>query len=266
MPTVSDSPIIELRNVTVQYRLPKENYTNLKEFVIHLVQRKVQFERFSALNDITFQVKPNQIFGIVGKNGAGKSTMLKVIARVLLPTQGRVIVRGKVFPLLELGGGFHPDLTGRENIFVNGELLGIPLETIKNKFDEIVDFAELHEFIDAPLRTYSTGMISRLAFSVATCQKPDILLADEVLSVGDVAFQKKCIDRIDQYTKQGSTILLVTHSVRTVRNFCTDAVWIDHGKVKMIGTSGEIADAYQQTMIGSGTELPIAQQGEMEFN
>jgi len=246
--TTSLLPAIELSGISVCYRVPRENLSSIKEFTIKWIKKDLKYEEFWALKNIDFSIFPGQVFGILGKNGAGKSTLLKVLARVLLPTSGRVIIRGQVFPLLELGGGFHPDLTGRENVFINGELLGIPRNEIKRRFDEIIDFSEIEEFIDAPIRTYSTGMITRLAFSVATCKRPDILLADEILSVGDVAFQEKCINRIKGFAGNGSTIILVSHSIQTVRSFCSQALWLDHGQIKYLGFAEDVAEHYQNYM------------------
>jgi ABC-type polysaccharide/polyol phosphate transport system ATPase subunit len=200
-----------------------------------------------ALNQIDLEVEDGEILGIIGRNGAGKSTLLKVISRVLVPTGGRVRIRGMVSPLLELGAGFHPELTGRENIYLNGTLLGHSHRDIDSHLDEIIEFAELGDFIEAPLRTYSSGMVARLGFSVATTWKPEILILDEVLAVGDEAFRHKCQLRMEKYRDHGTTTLLVTHDSITVETLCSRAVWMDHGQVKAIGPSHEIVELYRQS-------------------
>lgn len=190
------TPIIQLENVSVRYRLPSERIGTLKEYTIRFLQRRLRHRDFWAVHDLSLNVNRGEVFGIVGDNGAGKSTLLKVISKVLRPTTGRVRIYGKIAPLLELGAGFHPELSGRENIFLNGALLGYSHEQMSNVFDEVVDFSELSQFIDAPIRTYSSGMYARLGFAVATAHQPEILIVDEILSVGDEAFQRKCTDRI----------------------------------------------------------------------
>jgi lipopolysaccharide transport system ATP-binding protein len=238
--------VIQLDNVSVRYRLPEERIGTLKEYAIRLLQKKVRYNSFLALRDVTIAVKKGEIFGFIGRNGAGKSTLLKVISRVLVPTEGRVWIQGQVSPLLELGAGFHPELTGRENVFLNGTLLGHSRREIEAHFEEITDFAELGAFIDAPLRTYSSGMIARLGFAVATTWKPEILILDEVLSVGDEAFQLKCQKRMEGFRTNQATTLLVTHSMQTVENLCTRAAWIDHGVIKAVGSPSEVIQAYRQ--------------------
>jgi ABC-type polysaccharide/polyol phosphate transport system ATPase subunit len=241
----SDDRIIALENISVIYRIPHEQIRSLKEFAIRWLQRRVTYQVFNALSNVNLGVNVGEVFGLVGKNGAGKSTLLKLIARVLLPTAGRVWVKGRVAPLLELGAGFHMDLTGRENIFLNGTLLGYSHRFLVENFDQIVDFSELSEFIDAPLRTYSSGMIARLGFSLATSSKPDILIVDEILGVGDEAFQIKCSERIERYRKEGATILLVSHSMNTIKRLCTRAALLDHGKLKVVGAVDEIIEQYR---------------------
>lgn len=237
-------PVIRFENVAVRYRLPHEGVSGVKEYAIRFLQRRIQYEEFWALQDINFEVHPGEVFGIIGRNGAGKSTLLKVMARVLHPTRGRVVMRGKIAPLLELGGGFHPELTGRENIFLNMALLGFSHDETEALFDEIVDFAEIPEFIDAPLRTYSTGMVARLGFAVGTCVPPDILLVDEVLSVGDALFQQKCLDRMNSYQRNGTTIVIVSHSMATVQTFCQRAMWLNQGQVQALGDVDQVIEAY----------------------
>lgn len=238
------NPVIILNNITVRYRAPEEVIGTFKEYAIQVLRRNVRYREFLALNRVDLQVNQGEILGIIGRNGAGKSTLLKVISRVLIPTEGRVRIRGMVSPLLELGAGFHPELTGRENIFLNGTLLGHPRREIESHLSEIIEFAELDAFIDSPLRTYSSGMIARLGFSVSTTWKPDILILDEVLSVGDEAFRYKCQLRMKKYRDEGATTLLVTHDSATVKSLCSRAVWLDHGQVKAIGSSDEIVELY----------------------
>jgi ABC-2 type transport system ATP-binding protein/lipopolysaccharide transport system ATP-binding protein len=239
-------PVIVLDKVSVHYRAPEQVIRTFKEYAIQLVKRNVRFKEFRALNHVDLQVEDGEILGIIGRNGAGKSTLLKVISRVLIPTEGRVRIRGKVSPLLELGAGFHPELTGRENIFLNGTLLGHTRREIESRLPEIIEFAEIGEFIDAPLKAYSSGMMARLGFSVATTWKPEILILDEVLSVGDEAFRAKCQARMEKYRDHGTTTLLVTHDSSTVESLCSRAVWLDHGQIKAIGPSQEVVDLYRQ--------------------
>jgi ABC-type polysaccharide/polyol phosphate transport system ATPase subunit len=237
-------PTVCLEAVSVKYVVPVERIRSFKEYAIRSLQRRVVHNEFWALREVSLEVQRGETFGLIGRNGAGKSTLLKVISRVMRPTSGRVIVRGRVAPLLELGAGFHPELTGRENVYLNGTLLGMSTAEIDRLFPEIVDFAEIGDFIDAPLRTYSTGMGARLGFAVATARRPDILLIDEVLSVGDMGFQEKCKARIDTYRRQGPTILLVAHSPTLIREVCERAVWLDGGRVCSYGVVDHVVDTY----------------------
>ncbi len=237
--------IIRLDSISVRYHLPSERIGTFKEYAIRFLQRRLRFNSFWALDDVSLSVYSGEVLGIIGKNGAGKSTMLKVISRVLRPTRGRVVVFGKVAPLLELGAGFHPELTGRENIFLNGALLGYSRQEMTSCFEHILDFSELHDFIDAPIRTYSSGMYARLGFAVATAHQPDILIVDEILGVGDEAFQRKCANRIDQFRKNGATILLVSHSMEAIHGLCQRVVWINHGKIQLIGEPEQVISAYR---------------------
>lgn len=243
-PPIGAKALIRLERVSVSYRAPSERISSIKEYVIRALKGHVKHQEFRALADVSFEVCAGEVFGIVGHNGAGKSTLLKVISRVLRPTAGRVWVEGRVAPLLELGAGFHSELSGRENVFLNGTLLGFKRTEIESVFDEIVDFAELWDFVDAPLRTYSTGMAMRLGFSVATAFRPDILLMDEVLSVGDERFQEKCGARMTEFRQQGTTILLVTHDSRLAMSMCDRAVWLDHGRMGAIGAVDQVISAY----------------------
>jgi len=213
--------------------------------MIRLLKRQIKMRTFWALNGVSLDVFRGEVFGLVGVNGAGKSTLLKVVARVLRPTRGRVIVRGRVAPLLELGAGFHPELTGKENIFLNSAMLGFSRRETLEKYDQILEFSEIGEFINAPIRTYSTGMSARLGFSVATASEPDVLIVDEVLGVGDEAFQKKCAARIAAYSQRGTSILMVSHNMTTIQSMCQRAAWLDHGELKAIGEPDQVIQAYR---------------------
>lgn len=236
--------VIQLENVSVCYRVPKDRLSTFKEYAIRLIQGKVEFTSFWALKDVSLSVNQGEIFGLIGRNGAGKSTLLKLVARVLRPTNGRVIVRGAVAPLLEIGAGFHQDLSGRENVYLNGAILGYRRQEIDAHLDAMVAFAELESFIDAPLRTYSTGMAARLGFAVATEFRPDVLIVDEVLGVGDEAFQQKCGVRIRDFCAQGTTIFLVSHNSAMIETTCHRAAWLDHGRVMQVGPAAEVVRAY----------------------
>jgi len=241
-------PAVKLENTSLRYYVPRERIKTFKEYAIRKVQGKIVNEEFWALRDVSFTVNKGETFGIIGENGAGKSTLLKMIARVLKPTSGRVWVSGKVAPLLSVGAGFHPELTGRENIFLNGTLLGFTQKQMKEKFDQIVEFSELDGFIDAPIRSYSSGMAARLGFAVATDSKPDVLIVDEVLAVGDEAFQAKCFERIEAYQKQGMTTLIVTHNSMHIRKVCQRVAWLEKGALKMFGETEEVVNGYVATI------------------
>ncbi|MDX2033704.1 MAG: ATP-binding cassette domain-containing protein [Blastocatellia bacterium] len=237
--------LIRLEEVSVEYRSPREQIRTFKEFAIRFLQGRVKYDQFRALDRISFDVRRGEVFGVIGKNGAGKSTLLKVVSRVIKPSGGRIVVRGRVAPLLELGAGFHPELSGRENVFLNGTLLGYTKAELEGLFDRIVDFADMWDFIDAPMRTYSTGMTVRLGFAVATATQPDLLLIDEVLSVGDEQFKEKCAARMKEFTENGTTILLVTHDTGLVTRICHRAVCLNHGRVEALGPVEEVIDAYR---------------------
>jgi len=238
-------PVIILDNISVRYRAPEVKVGTFKEYAIQILKRQVRIKEFNALSNINLQVNEGETIGIVGRNGAGKSTLLKVVSRVLIPTEGRVRLRGWVSPLLELGAGFHPELTGRENIFLNGTLLGHKRREVETRLDEIIEFAELGTFIDSPLRTFSSGMIARLGFSIATTWKPDILILDEILAVGDENFRDKCNARIEYFRKEGTTTLLVSHNADNIEALCSRAIWLDHGEIKASGSVQEIIAQYQ---------------------
>jgi ABC-2 type transport system ATP-binding protein len=255
LPTVSEKQpqslsrnnnvVIDLDGVSVRYRVPEERFGTFKEYIIRRIQGKVNHRDFWALHDVNLKIIKGEIFGVVGINGAGKSTMLKVISRVLRPTKGRVWIKGRLAPLLELGAAFHHELTGRENVFLNAALLGHSQKEVEEQFQQIVEFADIGSFIDAPLRTYSTGMVARLGFAVATAWEPDILVLDEVLAVGDEAFQSKCHERINFFRENGVTVLLVSHNTKVVRSICQRAAWIDHGVIRAIGDPDEIVAQYK---------------------
>lgn len=235
---------IEFINVTKHFRLTEGQ--SLREFLPLLFRRKAFTEPFYALRDVSFSIDRGEVVGIVGRNGSGKSTILKLIAGVTAPSEGEVHVFGRVSPLIELGAGFHPDLTGRENIHMNASILGMKAKEIQARFDEIVDFAELHDFVDTPVKRYSSGMYMRLGFSVAVHANPEILLVDEVLSVGDSYFQEKCIERMEQFKKQGVTIIVVSHSMDLVKEFCDRVMIIDHGHLVDVGAPQAMIDEYLQ--------------------
>jgi len=240
----AEDATIRLASVSVRYRVPRERMASLKEYTIRWIQRRVQYVDFWALEEIDLVVERGEIFGVVGPNGAGKSTLLKTVAGVLHPTAGRVVVRGRVAPLLELGAGFHPELTGRENVYLYGTLLGSTRRELDGLFESIVDFAELWDFIDAPLRTYSTGMTARLGFAVATSRFAEVLLVDEVLAVGDTRFQEKCRARMDSFRRLGATILFVSHDLPTIAAMCERAVWLSGGRIQATGNARDVVGRY----------------------
>lgn len=244
---------VVLSGVSVCYRMPNERIHTLKEQVVRRITgRSVKYSEFWALRNITLKVRRGEALGLIGSNGAGKSTLLKVIARVQRPTLGKVWVQGSISPLIELGAGFHPELTGRENIFINGAMLGFSKKQMQDKFDGIVAFSELEAFIDAPLRTYSSGMIARLGFAIASDVDPDILIIDEALAVGDEAFQKKCLARMNKYRDRGTTIFYVTHALDTVHELCPRSIWLDGGRIRYGGPTSEVVDAYRQNLETDG--------------
>lgn len=236
--------IIQIQDVSMRFRLSNDRISSLKEFVTTAMRGKLQYKEFEALKYVTFDVQRGETVGIIGRNGAGKSTLLKIISGILKPTRGNVVVHGNVVPMLELGSGFDMDLTGRENIYLNGAILGYSEEFLKTKFDEIIDFSELGEFINVPIRNYSSGMLMRLAFSVAAMVEPEILIADEILAVGDEAFQHKSMSRMKEMMSGGTTVLLVSHSLDQIREVCDRVIWIDQGQIKMMGKTEEVCAVY----------------------
>ena len=237
---------IEVNDVTMIFNMASESLTNLKEYFIKLIRRELFFKEFRALKNISFKVRRGEVVGLVGTNGSGKSTMLKIIAGVLEPSEGACVVRGNIAPLIELGAGFDPELTARENIYLNGSLLGYTKEFIDDNLEGIIEFAELRDFMDMPLKNFSSGMTARIAFAIATITEPDILIVDETLSVGDVFFQEKCERRIQRFIESGDvTVLFVSHSISQVERICQRAIWIEKGDLRMDGPVNEVCEAYR---------------------
>ena len=243
-------PIIEVNHVTKEYQLG--HITSLKENVFNTFRRLTrkpiqQRKNFKALDDVSFTIEQGEVVGIIGHNGAGKSTLLKHLASISKPTKGKVIVRGSIAPLIEVGAGVNPEMTGRENIFLNGAILGIPKKIIQQKMDEIIEFSELEQFIDTPVKRYSSGMTVKLGFAIATSVEADILIVDEVLAVGDLAFQRKCFDRMEDLIKrQGKTVLLVSHNIRQIQRLCSRVILLDHGQINMEGDAQVVCDSFYE--------------------
>lgn len=240
--------MIDVDHVTIRFNLANQKVDNLKEYFIKLIKKELLFQEFLAVKDVSFQVREGEAWGLIGTNGSGKSTMLKAISGILKPYKGSISVNGSVAPLIELGAGFDQELTARENILLNGCVLGHSEKFMQEHFDEIVDFAELHEFLDSPIKNYSSGMKARLGFSVATMVKPDILIVDEILSVGDYKFRQKCMKRMKELLSGGTTLLYVSHNIDEVKRLCDHVIWIDKGVVRMQGETNEVCDAYIEEM------------------
>lgn len=246
-PASPDDPIIEIQHVKMAFNVANEQLTHLKEYVIKALKHELFYREFVALKDVSLNIYPGERWGFIGVNGSGKSTLLKIIAGVLEPSEGMCATHGAIAPLIELGAGFDFELTARENTYLNGALLGYSKAYIDEHFDEIVDFAEVHDFIDMPLKNYSSGMVARIAFAIATATIPDILVVDEALSVGDYQFQQKCEARINELVERyGTTLLFVSHNTDQVQRVCNKALWLDHGDVKMAGDADEVCAAYHQ--------------------
>lgn len=241
-------PVILLEDVWLRYRVPEEQVRSIKEYAIRKLKGSLPMKEFWALREVSLQVAPGEVLGVMGRNGAGKTTLMKLIARVLPPSRGRVRVRGSVAPLLGLGAGFHDELTGRENVYLALAILGFSRQDVAQRFDRIVAFAELEEFIDRPLRTYSSGMRARLGFAVATDVPPEVLILDEVLAVGDAAFQEKCKARIDHFRENGTTVVVVSHQAATIRSLCSRAILLEHGRLVFDGPVAEAIQRYQQIL------------------
>ena len=240
-----DNTTVKVCNVSMKYHLAENRASTIKEFATRRVKGDINYRDFWALKNVSFEVRKGEVLGIIGANGSGKSTLLKIIAGIMKPTEGYVETVGAIAPMLELGSGFELEMTGRENIYLNGAILGYSEEIIDSHFDEIVDFAELHDFINVPIRSYSSGMMARLAFSVATVIRPEILIVDEILSVGDDSFQAKSRAKMMDILEGGSTVLFVSHTMDQVREICNEVVWLDKGEMKMEGPTEKVCEAYE---------------------
>lgn len=236
---------VEIKNVTMEFNMSKEKVDSIKEYVIKMLKHELHFEQFLALKDVSVNIAKGDVFGIVGLNGSGKSTLLKVISGILKPTKGTAETCGSISPMIELGAGFDSDLTARENIFLNGSVLGYSKEMLEERFDAIIDFAELYDFVDVAVKNYSSGMVARLAFAIATITKPDILIVDEILSVGDFLFQEKCERRIKELMNGGTTVIIVSHSIQQIERLCKHVLWLEKGNMKMLGETEEVCTAYK---------------------
>ena len=235
---------IDINNVTIRFNLANQKVDNLKEYVIKMVKKELMFQEFLAVKNVSFQVRAGEAWGIIGRNGSGKDTLLKAVSGIIKPYRGSIRVNGSVAPLIELGAGFDSNMTARENIYLNGCVLGHTDKYMKEHFDEIVDFAELWDFLDSPIKNYSSGMKARLGFAVATMVRPEILIVDEILSVGDYQFRKKCEERMNEMLSGGTTLLYVSHSMEEVKRLCDHAVWMEKGEAVMMGDAREVCEAY----------------------
>ncbi len=237
---------VELRDIEMHFNMNKEKLQSLKEYLLKFFKRELQYEDFVALSGVTFNIEKGDVFGIVGLNGSGKSTLLKIISGILTPTSGSVVTRGVIAPLIELGAGFDLELTARENIYLNGSVLGFSKAYMDEHFDEIVEFSEMSEFLDTPMKNYSSGMIARIGFAIATMTVPDILIVDEILAVGDFKFQEKCEARINEMMNNGrTTVIVVSHSMGQIERLCRHCAWLEHGNLKMIGDTETVCNAYK---------------------
>lgn len=236
---------VELKDVEMHFNMSKEKFDSLKELFLRFMTKRLMFEDFVALDKVSLEIPKGDVFGIVGLNGSGKSTMLKIISGILTPTKGVVETNGVIAPLIELGAGFDLDLTARENIYLNGSVLGYSKKFMDEKFDDIVEFSELRDFLDTPMKNYSSGMVARIGFAIATITKPDILIVDEILAVGDFKFQEKCERRINDMINGDTTVIIVSHSIEQIERLCKHCVWLEKGKLKMIGEANEVCNAYK---------------------
>ena len=246
--------MVKAENVSMRFNLGIDKGFSLKQGFVDLFnpekrRQKKELNEFWALTDVSFEIKRGEVVGLIGSNGAGKSTMLKIVAGVLKPTKGKIASYGNICPMIELGAGFDMELTARENIFLNGAVMGYSKAFIESKYDEIVEFSELHDFLEVPVRNFSSGMVARLAFSVATVVDPEILIVDEILSVGDLAFQAKSEEKMLSMIKGGTTVLYVSHSVESIKKLCDQVIWLDHGHVLKIGPAEEVCDEYVRNVI-----------------
>lgn len=242
---MDNNTIISVKNVTMNFNMPKEKVDNVKEYLIRKLKRKLNFDKFTALDNVSVDIQRGEVVGLIGLNGSGKSTLLKIISGILKPSSGEVTANGTISPLIELGAGFDMELTTRENIFLNGSVLGFERSFIREKYDEILDFAELRDFENVAIKNFSSGMVARLGFAIATLVKPDILIVDEILAVGDFLFQQKCEKRIADMMSGGTTVIIVSHSIEQIERLCSKIVWLDHGKVVMIGETSEVCEKYK---------------------
>ena len=242
--------IIEVNNVSMCFNLAEEKTDTVKEYIVKLLTGKLHFNEIYALKNVSFSVKRGEAVALIGKNGSGKSTMLKIIAGVMYPTEGSISINGSIVPLIELGAGFDPDLTARENIYLNGAVLGYDRDFMNRHFEEIVEFSELESFIDVPIKNFSSGMVARLGFAIATIVRADILVVDEILAVGDFKFQQKCKAKMAELMSGGTTLLFVSHSGDEVKELCQKAVWLDHGNLMAYGNTEEVYDLYERKYSG----------------
>lgn len=238
---------VELHDIEMHFNMSKEKLDSLKEFFLKLAKRQLMYEDFVALDKVSCEIKKGDVFGIVGLNGCGKSTTLKIISGILKPTKGTVEVDGIIAPLIELGAGFDLDLTARENIYLNGSVLGYSKKFMDSKFDEIVEFSEMKDFLDVPMKNYSSGMVARIGFAIATVTTPDILIVDEILAVGDFLFQQKCEERINRMMQNDTTVIIVSHSIDQIERLCKHCMWLEKGRVKMIGDAKDVCEAYRKS-------------------
>lgn len=245
---VNENVAIRAENLSMHFNMASEKVDSLRDYLTKLTSKKLFYNDFIAVKDVSFEVKKGEVFGIIGTNGSGKSTLLKMIAGVLKPTYGTIVTNGTIAPLIELGAGFDIQLTGKENIFLNGAIMGYSKRFMEEQYQSIVDFSEIGEFLEMPLKNYSSGMVARIAFAIATSVEPDILLADEILSVGDFKFQEKCEDRIKDLMNRGTTVLIVSHSFDTIEQLCNRVLWINRGEQMKVGETAEVVEAYRNYM------------------
>lgn len=241
---MNEEYVVDVEDLTIRFNLASEKVDNLKEYVIKMIKHELMFQEFLALKHVNLKVKSGEAWGLIGTNGSGKSTLLKACCGILKPYTGTVTTRGKIAPLIELGAGFDMNMTARENVFLNGTVLGHSRKFMEEHFNEIIDFAELQDFLDVPIKNFSSGMQARLGFAIATMVRPDILVVDEILSVGDYQFQQKCYKRMEEMLSNGTTLLYVSHDVKSVRKLCDHAIWLDKGEVRMSGLVKEVTDEY----------------------
>lgn len=238
--------VVELDDVTMKFNMSRERIDNLKEYLVKFIKKQLFFDEFTALEHVSVKIEAGEVFGIIGLNGSGKSTLLKLVSGILKPTSGTITVTGSISPLIELGAGFDMELTARENLFMNGSVLGYSREFMRERFDRIIEFAELSDFVEVPLKNFSSGMIARLGFSIATLVKPEILIVDEILSVGDFLFQQKCEERIQEMMNGGTTVLIVSHSIEQIERLCSRVMWLEHGRMRRLGETREVCMEYKE--------------------